>query len=244
MKNADGQLPQTDIERIGLVKKIFSSITPTYDILNRLLSLRRDVAWRSVAVGRMSFFETDRFLDVATGTADLAIEAARRYPEINVTGVDFVPEMIRLGEKKVAGKGLRERISLFEGDALSLPFENGRFDVAAIAFGIRNIPDKALALREMARVVVSGGQVMVLELTTPQGGPMRFLYNFYLNRVLPLIGRVFSGDYEAYRYLASSIMDFPPPGEFMKIMKDSGLNNVQGISLTLGAAHLYVGKKP
>lgn len=191
----------------------------------------------------MQFFDTQRFLDVATGTADLAIEAARKYPEIHVTGLDFVPEMIRLGEKKVAEKDLRERISLLEGDALFLPFESGRFDVAAIAFGIRNIPDKSRALKEMARVVVSEGQVMVLELTTPRSGPMRYLYNIYLNIVLPLIGRVFSGDYKAYRYLASSIMDFPSPGEFMKIMENSGLVNVQGISLTLGAAHLYVGSK-
>jgi demethylmenaquinone methyltransferase/2-methoxy-6-polyprenyl-1,4-benzoquinol methylase len=244
MKNADSPLPKTDSERVSLVRNIFSSITPTYDFLNRLLSLRRDVAWRSETVRRMRFFKTNHFLDVATGTADLAIEAALRHSEIHVTGVDFVQEMITLGEKKVEGKGLRERISLLEADALSLPFENASFDVAAIAFGIRNIPDKSHALKEMARVVVSGGQVMVLELTTPRRGPMRFLYNIYLNRMLPFIGRVFSGDQEAYRYLASSIMDFPPPGEFMKIMKDSGLSNVQGIALTLGAAHLYVGSKP
>lgn len=237
-------MPRTDNERIGLVKKIFSSITPNYDFLNRLLSLRRDVAWRRAAVGRMRFFETRRFLDVATGTADLAIEAARRHPGIHVTGVDFVPEMIRLGEEKIARKGLRERVSLLEGDALSLPFENGSFDAAAIAFGIRNIPDKTRALREMARVVVSGGQVMVLELTTPWGGPMKALHNIYLNVVLPVIGRVFSGDPEAYRYLAGSIMDFPQPGKFLKIMQGSGLVEVHKISLTLGAAHLYVGHKP
>lgn len=244
MKNAKGPLPQTDSERIGLVKRIFSSITPTYDFLNHLLSLRRDVAWRSKTVGRMLFFNTNRFLDVATGTADLAIEAAKKHPGIHVTGLDFVPEMIRLGEKKVAAIGLGERIELLEGDALSLPFDDDRFDVSAIAFGIRNIPDKTHALNEMARVVVSGGQVMVLELTTPRSGPVRFLYQIYLNILLPLIGRVFSGDYEAYRYLASSIMDFPPPGEFMKIMQNSGLVNVRGISLTFGAAHLYIGSKP
>jgi demethylmenaquinone methyltransferase/2-methoxy-6-polyprenyl-1,4-benzoquinol methylase len=244
MKNADGSLPQTDSERIGLVKKIFSSITPTYDFLNHLLSMKRDVAWRRASVKRMCFFETRRFLDVATGTADLAIEAALRHTEIHVTGVDFVPEMIRLGEKKVARKGLGERTILMEGDANGLPFADGSFDVAAIAFGIRNIPDKTRALSEMRRVVVPGGQVMVLELTSPRGGFMKAIHNIYLNRALPMIGRVFSGDPEAYRYLAESIMDFPTPDEFLKIMRVSGLVETYKISLTLGAAHLYVGHKP
>ncbi|MBU1744219.1 MAG: class I SAM-dependent methyltransferase, partial [Proteobacteria bacterium] len=129
-------------EHIGMVREIFATIPGRYDFLNRLLSLRRDVAWRRFAVRKMLFFGTFHLLDVATGTADLAIEAARRHPEIRVTGIDFIPEMLAPGRKKVALRGLAERIQLLQADALGLPFPDGSFDAVGIAFGIRNIPDR------------------------------------------------------------------------------------------------------
>jgi demethylmenaquinone methyltransferase/2-methoxy-6-polyprenyl-1,4-benzoquinol methylase len=232
---------ETDEERIELVREIFSSIPGRYDFLNRFLSLRRDVAWRRATVGRMRFFQTHRFLDVATGTADLAIEAALRHPGISVTGVDFVPEMLALGRRKTIKKGLADRISLLQGDALDLRFDEGVFDVAAIAFGIRNIPEAGRALSEMARVVTPGGQVMVLELTTPEGAFSRGLYGLYLNGLLPRLGRLFSGSRGAYRYLADSIMNFPSPDEFSRLMEESGLERVEKIPLTMGVAHLHIG---
>jgi demethylmenaquinone methyltransferase/2-methoxy-6-polyprenyl-1,4-benzoquinol methylase len=234
-------LPPTDEERVRLVREIFSSITPRYDFLNRFLSLRRDVAWRRKTVGMMRFFSTHRFLDIATGTADLAMEAAVRHPDIKVTGLDFVPEMLALGREKIQRAGLSDRVELVEGDAMELPFPDHSFDVAAIAFGIRNIPEKSHALREMARIVAPGGQVMVLELTTPRSRLARGLYGVYLNRVLPGIGRAFSSNRSAYRYLAESIMDFPTPDEFSELMKESGLRKVEKIPLTLGVAHLHIG---
>jgi demethylmenaquinone methyltransferase/2-methoxy-6-polyprenyl-1,4-benzoquinol methylase len=190
----------------------------------------------------MRFFRTNAFLDVATGTGDLAIEAARTHPDIRVTGIDFVPRMLERGREKIVRRGLEGRINLHEGDALSLPFEKDSFDVAAIAFGIRNIPDREGALREMARVVVPGGTVMVLELTTPQRGPLRALYGFYLKGLLPVLGRVVSGDPRAYRYLAESIMDFPSPEEFSGIMRGAGLLDVEAVPLTLGVARLHAGR--
>jgi demethylmenaquinone methyltransferase/2-methoxy-6-polyprenyl-1,4-benzoquinol methylase len=232
---------KNEAERIAQVRGIFSSIPRWYDFLNHFLSLRRDVAWRRFAVRRMRFFRTNAFLDVATGTGDLAIEAARAHPEVRVTGIDFVPSMLKRGKEKIEKMGLEMRINLLEGDALALPFEDDSFDVAAIAFGIRNIPDREGALREMARVVVPGGTVMVLELTTPRRGPIRALYRIYLNGLLPVLGRIVSGDPRAYRYLAESIMEFPSPEEFSGIMRGAGLLDVKAVPLTLGVARLHTG---
>jgi demethylmenaquinone methyltransferase/2-methoxy-6-polyprenyl-1,4-benzoquinol methylase len=229
----------SDEERIALVRKIFSAIPGRYDFLNHFLSMRRDIAWRRFTVRKMRFFNTNHFLDIATGTADLAIEAAKTHPGIRVTGMDFVPQMMEPGLRKVERENLSHRVSLVEGDALDIPFDKNAFDVAAIAFGIRNIPDKARALGEMARVVTPGGQVMVLELTTPQSRPVRALYGICLNSLFPIIGKVFSGNLPAYRYLAESIMDFPSPDRFSKIMEQSGLKDVRKYPLSLGAAHLH-----
>jgi demethylmenaquinone methyltransferase/2-methoxy-6-polyprenyl-1,4-benzoquinol methylase len=131
-----------------------------------------------------------------------------------------------------------------EGNALSLPFDESSFDVSAIAFGIRNIRDRAHALKEMARVVVPGGQVMVLELVFDCPWPLRGVYSIYLNHLMPAAARVLSKNPEAYAYLARSIMDFPSPGEFCALMKGSGLEDVRYFRLTLGTAGLFVGKRP
>jgi len=235
------QPPSTEQERIRLVKEIFSSIPRRYDFLNHFLSLRRDIAWRRKTSETMRFFNTNRFLDIATGTADLAIEAATMHPEIRVVGVDFVPEMIELGRKKTRERGLGNKVRLTLGDALHLPFEDNSFDVAAVAFGIRNMPDRVRALSEMARVVVDGGQVMVLELATPQNRIFKGIYGIYLNGILPFIGRFFSGNGGAYHYLAESIMEFPNPERFSSIMEEAGLKDVSRVPLSMGVAYLHTG---
>ena len=170
-----------------------------YDFLNHLLSLRRDVAWRRFAVRKMQFFDTFRLLDVATGTADLAIDAARRHPDIRVTGVDFVREMLARGRQKIASRGLADRIRLLQADAMALPFPDGSFDAVGIAFGIRNMPDRLRALREMRRVLVPGGRIFVLEMNAPQNRLWRGFFAPYLNRILPVIARRFSRNPAAYR---------------------------------------------
>ncbi len=234
----------TDIERVRAVKEIFSTVTGRYDFLNHLLSLRRDIAWRRFAVRRMRFFKSNRLLDVATGTADLAIEAARRNRSLQVTGVDFVEEMMDLGRTKIAHRGFSDCIRLLRADALSLPFFDNSFDVAAIAFGIRNIPDKLLALREMKRVILPGGQVMVLEMTFPRTSFFQRFYRTYLNRLLPKIARGLSKNPEAYHYLADSIMNFPDPEAFARIMGEAGLVHVEKHSLDFGITYLHIGMKP
>lgn len=234
----------TPSEQVGLVREVFATIPRRYDFLNRFFSLRRDVAWRRFAVRKMRFFNTMRFLDVATGTADLAVETARRHPPVRVAGLDFVQEMMAVGVQKIRRHKMTDRISLIQGDALSLPFEDNSFDVTAIAFGIRNIPDRRRALQEMNRVVVPGGQVMALEMNFPRHRLFRRFYDLYLNRVLPRMARLFSRNPAAYRYLGDSIKEFPSPEQFARLMAEAGLAGIKKYALTLGISYLYIGFKP
>lgn len=234
----------TEKEHIEVVKDIFSTITDRYDFLNRFLSLRRDIAWRRFAVKKMVFEKTGRLLDVACGTCDMAIFAAKRYPAIKAICLDFIHEMLEVGKKKIHIENLQDRLHLIRGDACYLSFPDSCFDVASIAFGIRNIPDKKKALSEMARVVVPGGQVMVLEMAFTKNWFTNILYYFYLNYMLPFIARKFSKNKGAYHYLADSIMNFPKPQEFIKLMEDSGIRDVKIYKLTFGITYLYSGTKP
>ena len=234
----------TQREHIKIVKEIFSTVTKRYDFLNHLLSMRRDIAWRRFAVKKMRFFRTCRFLDVACGTADLSLIAAERFPEITVAGVDFVQEMLDAGQTKINKKNLSDRIRLIRGDALSLPFDDNTFDAAGIAFGIRNIPDRISALKEIMRVIVPGGQIIVLEMTFSRKSIFRKLYHIYLNRILPHLAKRFSMNAGAYYYLADSIMNFPAPDEFIQIMEEIGLEQVKKYRLTMGITYLHSGIKP
>ena len=233
----------TDDQRVGMVKEIFATVTGKYDFLNHLLSLRRDVMWRRFTVRKMRFLNTRQFLDVATGTVDLAIDVALKYPDVSITGLDLVKEMLDVGVRKVSQKGLKSRIGLMQGDALRMPFDDEVFDVAAVAFGIRNIPDRMGALKEMARVVSPNGQVMVLEMSFTKNWFSTFMYHAYLNRILPVIAKVFSLNPAAYYYLADSIMNFPVPKEFTRMMESAGLVDVKAYKLTFGVTHLFVGTK-
>lgn len=234
----------TDDERIGVVKEIFSTVTGRYDFLNHFLSLRRDVAWRSFTTRKMRFFQTFRLLDIATGTADLAIDAVQNHCSVQVIGLDFVKEMLDLGRAKVERKHLSERIRLLQGDALTLPFRDNSFDVVAVAFGMRNIPNKILALKEMRRVLVAGGQAMILEMTSPSNHFFRTIYHFYLSRILPHMARPFSHNPAAYYYLGDSIRNFPTPEAFVETMEEAGFTRVEKHSLDFGITYLHIGVKP
>jgi demethylmenaquinone methyltransferase/2-methoxy-6-polyprenyl-1,4-benzoquinol methylase len=233
----------SDAQRIGMVKEIFSTITGKYDFLNHLLSLRRDVAWRGFAIKKMRFFRTNRFLDVACGTGDLSINACLKHRHIKAFGVDFVFPMVRAGKDKVKKEGISGQLNFMQGNALRLPFQDNTFDVAGMAFGIRNIPDRTEALREMLRVTAPGGQIMILEMTFIQNRFFKLFYYIYLNYLLPLMAKVFSKNAAAYYYLADSIMNFPSPDAFAKIMQETGMS-VKIYPLTFGITCLYVGKKP
>jgi demethylmenaquinone methyltransferase / 2-methoxy-6-polyprenyl-1,4-benzoquinol methylase len=232
-----------DGQRIEIVQDIFATVTEKYDFLNRFLSLRRDVYWRKKTIEQMSFIRNRNLLDVATGTADIALECAKYHKDVQVQGVDFVQRMIDFGRKKATSMKLQDQVKLDWGDATQLDFSDNSFDVCSMAFGIRNIPDKIKALNEMQRVIVPGGQVVILELTTPEPGFWRRLYNFYLNGLLPRLAKVFSKNPSAYEYLADSIMNFPTRKEFVQLLESIGLIDCKAIPLTLGVCTIYIGNK-
>ena len=230
-------------EHIGMVREIFSTIPGKYDFLNHLLSLGRDVAWRRFAIRRMRFFKTHRLLDVATGTGDVAIDAARLWPGITVQGIDFVREMLIPGVGKIRRRGLADRIGIHQADATALPFVDESFDAVSIAFGIRNIPDRPAALREMHRILVPEGRAFILELNAPQNRLWRRLFAPYLCRALPKIARFFTNNPAAYVYLVDSILHFPSPSEFLGLMEQAGFVKTEHYRLTLGITSLYIGRK-
>lgn len=227
-----------------VVSEIFSTLHANYDFLNRFLSMRRDVAWRRAAVRRMRFHQSFAFLDVASGTADLSIEAARVHPGITIVGVDSSRQMLAVGRRKLRLKGLDGRVTLREADALDLPFPDSSFDVTAIAFGMRNIPYMQRALSEMARVTVPGGQVMVLEMTFAPAPAFKGVYRAYLTRILPVIAAPFTANAAAYSYLPDSIMHFPSPEALRARMREAGLENIRYHALSNGIAYLHVGRTP
>ena len=232
-----------DMDRIKLVKNIFSSITNHYDFLNHFLSLNQDKTWRKRTISEMNFFYTNKFLDIATGTGDLALGCAKTYENVNVTGVDFVDQMLQKANAKIKTQNLQNRVKMEWADATNLFYDNNSFDVSAIAFGIRNIPKMKKALSEMQRVVVDGGQVIILELSTPTSIFCHTIYSFYLNGLLPKLARIYSRNYKAYTYLAESIMNFPTKNQFLLLMKSMGLKNCRAIPLTFGICTLYIGEK-
>ena len=231
------------IQRVEIVKDIFSSITEKYDFLNRFLSFRQDITWREKAVKRMRFFKTYKFLDMATGTGDLAIDAANTHPNIKAIGLDFVQEMVDYGNGKILDQNLKDRVVLKWGDATDIDYENDTFDVVAMAFGIRNIPDKVKALNEMRRVIQPEGQILILELTTPNPGLFKRIYSFYLNGLLPKIAKRFTANPAAYEYLADSIMNFPTRLEFVSLLNSIGFRNIEAFPLSLGICTLYIANK-
>jgi len=222
---------------------MFDGIAGHYDLLNRMMSLGFDRGWRDQLVAALAPEPGCEHLDLATGTAEVAIAIARRCPACRVTGVDPSGGMLAVGRRKVAAVGLAAHIELRTGDAQALDFEDDRFAAACMAFGIRNVPDRARALAELARVVRPGGRVVILELSEPRRGLLAPMARFYIHSLLPRLATVMTGA-AAYRYLPESIAVFPPPEEFAKMMRTAGLERVGVASLTLGVCHLFTGFVP
>lgn len=218
---------------------MFDRIAPRYDLLNRLMSFGIDRRWRRRLLAAMP--AEGPLLDVATGTADVALALARKSDAISAIGLDPSVGMLDVGRDKIARAQLGARVALVEGDAQAMPFDDHRFAGSCIAFGIRNVPDRAAGLREMARVTRPGGPVVILELSEPRGGPMAALARLHVHHIVPRLGALLSGDSE-YRYLQASIADFPPADAFCDIMRAAGLSDVVAHRLTFGTAHLYIGR--
>ena len=225
------------------VSNMFDRIAPYYDFLNRLLSLGIDTIWRKKAINLLKSDQPQKILDVATGTADVAIEAAHRLSPEQIVGVDISAEMLEIGRKKVQRKGLQEIITLEQGDSENLPFPNNTFDALTVAFGVRNFENLEQGLREMYRVLKPGGKVVVLEFSKPTIFPFRQLYHFYFKNILPFIGKFTSKDPKAYRYLYESVQAFPDGDKFLNILSQTGYKSNRCIPLTLGVCSIYLGEK-
>lgn len=222
------------------VAAMFDAIAPRYDLLNRILSMGIDRAWRRRTVALVAEVKPRQILDVATGTGDLALEALGTGTEL-VIGVDIAEKMLEVGREKVRKLGLGDRVRLQYGDAARLPFEDGQFDAALVAFGVRNFEKLQTGLEEIRRVLKPGGRFVVLEFSRPRAFPIRQLYSFYSRHVLPRVGSALSGDDGAYRYLPASIAVFPEGAEFLTVMREAGFREVRDERLTFGIASIYVG---
>lgn len=226
------------------IEEMFDRVAPRYDLLNRVLSLGIDRYWRTRAVRLLADEQPARVLDVATGTADLAIQAERLLHPREIVGIDLSAEMLQYGRRKLDRIGLSPRISLVQGDAEDLPFPDDTFDAALVAFGVRNFEDLGAGLRGIQRVLRPGGRLVVLEFSRPRRFPIKQLYAWYSRHVLPRIGGALSPEQSAYEYLPSSVAAFPDGSDFLNRMGDSGYTDLLWEPLTFGIASLYRGTVP
>ena len=218
---------------------MFDNISPKYDFLNRFLSFGIDQYWRKKLISKLDSSRPIHVLDVATGTADVAIQVAKKYPKATVTGIDLSNKMIGIGKKKVEKQGLQDRIDLQQGDCESLPFPDSTFDAVVVAFGVRNFEKLDAGLYQILRVLKKDGQFFILECTEPKNKLIKLFYDFYFHRVTPFFGRIFSKDPSAYRYLPESVVAFPSGVELSDKIARSGFRNSRFKHLTFGVVSIY-----
>jgi demethylmenaquinone methyltransferase/2-methoxy-6-polyprenyl-1,4-benzoquinol methylase len=222
---------------------MFDAIADRYDFLNHLLSCGIDKRWRTRAIASLELTGRERVLDVCTGTADLAIAAARATPgAARVIGVDFAGAMLTLGRAKLRRQRLDGRVALVRGDAMRVPIRDACVDAITVGFGIRNVLDAAAACAEFRRVLRPGGRLAILEFAVPTVPVFSGFYQCYVSRVLPRIGRALSKNDSAYAYLPASIDAFATPDEFVKILRQAGFSTISPIRLTLGSVILYAAR--
>ena len=230
-------------DKSAYVRALFAAIARRYDLINSLLSLGRDGAWRRFAASKSDLPAGGMALDLATGTGGLARQLALRNRHSTVVGVDFCPEMLRLAKSRIAASADEHNIELALGDVLRLPFVDDSFDSVTVGFALRNVADIAAIFQEAARVAKPGGRVVSLELTRPSSALVGAIHRFSLFHMAPLVGGLISGTREAYTYLPNSIMEFPSPEAVSIVMEKAGLRDVQTCSLTFGAATVHEATK-
>ena len=228
---------------VSPIAAMFDRISPKYDALNHLLSFNIDKVWRRKTAKAVAKSHPNTILDLATGTADLAIAVAKRNPHAHLIGMDISEKMLDIGKAKVAQRKMENQIELRLGDAAALPFENESFDAVTVAFGVRNFEDLYEGLSEISRVMKPGGQAVFLEFSMPEKFPVKQLYRFYFKRLLPFIGKIISKDNNAYSYLPDSVEKFPKPDTFSKSLASFGLGKCKTKRLTMGIATLYISEK-
>ncbi|MBN2404867.1 MAG: bifunctional demethylmenaquinone methyltransferase/2-methoxy-6-polyprenyl-1,4-benzoquinol methylase UbiE [Coriobacteriia bacterium] len=234
---APGQ-PTTD-----RVKGIFSAIAPSYDRFNRLSSMGIDRLWRRRTVRLAKLDSTSRVLDLAAGTGDLTMALARQGRPASILSTDFVPQMLEIGKQKAAAYEGPTKILFEVVDAQDLPFDDAEFDRVTVAFGVRNLPDRAANFKEVQRVLRPGGRYVILEFSRPTLKPFRVLYHFYLRTVIPFLGGALTGDRSGFDYLNESILAFPPQLALSAELHKAGFSTVEWHNLTFGIVAVHVAVK-
>lgn len=235
--------PYHEGEKSQQVEAMFNNIAPTYDKLNHRLSWDIDKRWRKKAIRLLSPFHPQKILDIATGTGDFAILAAKTLNPQKLIGADISEGMMNVGREKVKMLGLQNIISFEKEDCLALSYPTESFDAVTAAFGIRNFANLEQGLTEMCRVLKKGGHLSIAELTTPVSFPMKQLFNIYSHSVLPFYGRVISKDKSAYSYLTKTIEAFPQGEQMMEILKKAGFSETSFYRLTFGICTIYFATK-
>jgi demethylmenaquinone methyltransferase/2-methoxy-6-polyprenyl-1,4-benzoquinol methylase len=224
------------------VRSMFNNIAGKYDFLNHFLSAGIDRRWRKRVIKILRKKQPGRILDVATGTADLAIAESDLNPD-KIVGVDIADQMLDIGREKLEKKKLTQLITLENGDSENLRFDEGSFDAVTVAFGVRNFENLDQGLKEMYRVLDHGGTAVVLEFSRPRNFPVKQLYSFYFRYILPLLGRIISRHNSAYTYLPESVGSFPDGEAFIQRLQAAGFTNCTHRPLTFGIATVYTGEK-
>jgi demethylmenaquinone methyltransferase/2-methoxy-6-polyprenyl-1,4-benzoquinol methylase len=224
------------------VEKMFDSISFEYDKLNRLISAGNDVKWRKHIYKIASHLNPVDVLDIATGTADIAMELSK-IKGSKIIGLDISEKMLNVGRQKIVDRNLQEKITLVSGDAENLNFSKNTFDLISIGFGVRNFQNLKKGLSESFRVLRDGGTLIVLETSVPQNTFIKFFYLLFSRTFIPLIGSLFSKDKKAYKYLQKSAEEFPSGENFSQILKSCGFKDVEIMPLMLGASSIYIAKK-
>ena len=224
------------------VEKMFDSISFEYDKLNRLISAGNDVKWRKTIYKIAERLNPIDILDIATGTADIALELSK-IEGSKITGLDISEKMLDVGRQKVTERNLENKVSLVSGDAENLNFSKNTFDLISIGFGVRNFQNLEKGLLESFRVLREGGTLIILETSVPQNRLVKLFYLLFSRTFIPLVGSLFSKDKKAYKYLQKSAEEFPSGENFSQILKSCGFKNVQIMPLMLGASSIYVAKK-
>ena len=224
------------------VADMFNSISKNYDFLNHFLSVGIDILWRKKAVKLLKKDQLKLMLDVATGTGDFAIESLDLNPD-KIYGIDISEGMLNVGREKIKNKKLENKIELRLGDSENIDFEDNTFDAITVAFGVRNFENLEKGLENMLRVLKPGGKAIILEFSTPSKFPMKQLYNFYFNNILPILGKLVSKDNTAYTYLPESVAAFPDGEKFIEVLKKVGYKKQEWIPLTFGISSIYVAQK-
>jgi demethylmenaquinone methyltransferase/2-methoxy-6-polyprenyl-1,4-benzoquinol methylase len=218
---------------------MFNTIADRYDKLNRIITFGIDILWRKKALELLKNENPQKIIDIATGTGDFAILAAKILKPKEIIGIDIADKMLKIGKEKIKTRNLNTIIRLEMGDSENIAYPDNYFDAAIVAYGVRNFENLEKGLKEIHRVLKKGGKFIILEATTPKNKVINFLFTLYFKKIVPIIGKLISKDKSAYQYLPESVSNFPQGNQFLTILTNSGYKNAQMLSLTMGASTIY-----